>query len=204
MTATETRPNRGEARAALLATGRRLFAEQGYSATTTRQIATEANVSHALLRYHFGSKTGLRDAVDAELLGSFGQALATAREEGAEHGSLAEAGRAAALVFGADRERRRYLRRVLLDGDQRAAELMRQLADGAEREMERLLADPGELSPDDRRWAALQTLFLILGPLLLEPALAQIWEEDLFAPAVLAERSAANQRLLRRGLLGGR
>lgn len=162
--------------------------------TTTRQVATEANVSHALVRYHFGSKTGLRDAVDAELLGSFGQALATAREEGAEHGSLAEAGRAGALVFGADRERRRYLRRVLLDGDQRAAE----------REVERLLADPGEISPDDRRWAALQTLFLILGPLLLEPALARIWGEDLFAPAVLAERSAADQRLLRRGLLGGR
>ncbi|WP_062973405.1 TetR/AcrR family transcriptional regulator [Nocardia flavorosea] len=203
MTGTEPRPNRGEARAALLAAGRRLFAEQGYAATTTRQIAAEANVSHALLRYHFGSKTGLRDAVDAELLGSFGRALADAREEGAERGSLAEAGRAAALVFGADKERRRYLRRVLLDGDQRAAELLRRLADGAEREVERLLAHPGDISPDDRRWAALQTLFLILGPLLLEPALAQIWGEDLFAPAVLAERSAANQRLLRRGLLDG-
>ncbi|MFD0540900.1 helix-turn-helix domain-containing protein [Actinomadura luteofluorescens] len=64
-----SRPNRGEAREALIAADRRLFAERGYKATTTREIATEAGVSHALLRYHFSSKEGLRDAVDENVLG---------------------------------------------------------------------------------------------------------------------------------------
>ncbi|MGW4068368.1 TetR/AcrR family transcriptional regulator [Nocardia grenadensis] len=200
MTGTEPRPNRGEAREALLAAARRLFAEQGYAATTTRRIAAEANVSHALLRYHFSSKSGLRDAVDTDVLGSFGRALAAAREEGIERGTLAEAGRATALVFGADKERRRYIRRVLLDGDRRAAELLRRLVEGAEQEVGKLLAHPDGGSPGDRRRAAFQTLFLILGPLLLEPALEQVLGDDPFAPDVLAERSAANQRLLRRGL----
>lgn len=204
MTGTELRPNRGEAREALLAAARRLFAEQGYTATTTRRIAAEANVSHALLRYHFSSKSGLRDAVDTDVLGSFARALAAAREEGIERGTLAEAGRAAALVFGADKERRRYIRRVLLDGDLRAAELLRRLVEGAEQEVGRLLARPDAGSPGDRRWAAFQTLFLILGPLLLEPALEQVLGDDPFAPDVLAERSAANQRLLRRGLFAQR
>ncbi|MBP2366458.1 TetR/AcrR family transcriptional regulator [Pseudonocardia parietis] len=195
------RPNRGDARAALVAAGRNLFALQGYDATTTRQIAAEAAVSHALLRYHFSTKAGLRDAVDEDVLGSFADAVASAREEGIEHGSLAEVGRATALLFGADRERRRYVRRVLIDGDDRAAALLTRLVAGAEREVERLLPQPSTLPPQERSWATYQILFLILGPLLLEPALHTVLGDDPFAPETLAERSKANQRLLRHGLL---
>lgn len=204
VSATRSRPSRGEAGAALIASARRLFAEQGYRATTTRQIAADAGVSHALLRYHFSSKAGLRDAVDEDVLGSFGEAIGTAAEEGADPGTLAEAGRAAALVFGADPERRRYLRRVLVDGDDRSSALLRRLVDGAEREIERLVVDPASLSAEDRRWAAYQVLFLILGPLLLEPSLTVVLGDDPFAPSTLAERSAANQRLLQRGLFDRR
>lgn len=201
---TTPKPNRGEARAAVIVAARLLFAEQGYRATTTRQIAAEAGVSHALLRYHFTSKEGLRDAVDEEVLGSFGRAFGTASDEGIESGTLAEAARAAALVFGADTERRRYLRRVLIDGDDRAAALLGRLLAGAEKEVERLLVEPSTLSAEDRRWAAYQALFLILGPLLLEPSLEGVLGDDPFAPSTLAERSAANQRLLQRGLFDRR
>lgn len=41
-----------------------LFAEQGFTATTIRQVATAAGVSPALVMHHFGSKDGLREAVD--------------------------------------------------------------------------------------------------------------------------------------------
>lgn len=201
---TTPRPNRGEARAALIVAARRLFAERDYRATTTRQIAAEAGVSHALLRYHFSSKEGLRDAVDDEVLGSFGRAFGTARAEGVESGTLAEAARAAALVFGADTERRRYLRRVLIDGDNRASALLLRLVTGAEKEVERLLVEPSSLSAEDRRWSAYQVLFLILGPLLLEPSLDAILGADPFAPSTLAERSVANQHLLQRGLFDRR
>ncbi|WP_116951993.1 TetR/AcrR family transcriptional regulator [Jiangella endophytica] len=201
MAATARRPDRGEARAALLTAGLRLFADQGYAATTTRQIAAEAGVSHALLRYHFSSKAGLREAVDEDVLGSFARSFATAREEGAGRGTLAEAGRAAALVFGADRGRRRYLRRVLVDGDERAAQLLGRLVRGAGRELDRLTADTGALPAESRRWAAYQVLFLVLGPLLLEPALEVVLGADPFEPATLADRSAANQHLLQHGLL---
>ena len=204
MPPTTPKPGRGEARAALLAAACHLFGEQGYRATTTRQIATEAGVSHALLRYHFSSKAGLRDAVDEDVLGSFGRAFGAARAEGIESGTLAEAGRAAALVFGADAQRRRYLRRVLIDGDDRAAALLGRLAAGAENEVERLGLAPDALTPQDRRWAVYQVLFLILGPLLLEPSLEVVLGGDPFAPSTLAERSAANQRLLQRGLFDPR
>ena len=42
----------------------RLFAERGIAGATVRDIAQAAGVSSGLLRHHFGSKEGLRDACD--------------------------------------------------------------------------------------------------------------------------------------------
>lgn len=42
----------------------RMFAERGIGPATIRDIAQEAGVSSGLLRHHFGSKEGLRDACD--------------------------------------------------------------------------------------------------------------------------------------------
>ncbi|MBU2667447.1 TetR/AcrR family transcriptional regulator [Actinoplanes bogorensis] len=41
-----------------------LFAERGVDSATIRDIAQQADVSSGLLRHHFGSKEGLRDACD--------------------------------------------------------------------------------------------------------------------------------------------
>nr|WP_221377044.1 TetR/AcrR family transcriptional regulator [Actinoplanes polyasparticus] len=41
-----------------------LFAERGIDGATIRDIAQQADVSSGLLRHHFGSKEGLRDACD--------------------------------------------------------------------------------------------------------------------------------------------
>lgn len=45
----------------------RLFGEHGFRATTMRLIAEHADVSPALVVHHFGSKQGLRDAIDEAL-----------------------------------------------------------------------------------------------------------------------------------------
>ena len=44
---------------AILATASRLFAERGYSQTTTAEIAREAGVAEGTLYHHFGSKDGI-------------------------------------------------------------------------------------------------------------------------------------------------
>ena len=49
----------------------RLFAERGPDAASVRQIAAAAGVSPGLVSHHFGSKDGLRDAVDAHVLAMF-------------------------------------------------------------------------------------------------------------------------------------
>lgn len=43
-------------RTALLESGIQLFASQGYQATSTRQVETEASVQRNLITYHFGNK----------------------------------------------------------------------------------------------------------------------------------------------------
>ncbi|MEO8596128.1 MAG: TetR family transcriptional regulator [Candidatus Solibacter sp.] len=47
----------------ILDTAERLFAEQGFAATSLRQVIGEAQVNVAAVHYHFGSKEDLLDAV---------------------------------------------------------------------------------------------------------------------------------------------
>ena len=49
----------------IMDTAERLIGEQGYGATSLRQIIAEAGVNLAAVHYHFGSKEGLLDAVVA-------------------------------------------------------------------------------------------------------------------------------------------
>jgi len=50
----------------LIRTARRLFAENGYDATSVRAITREAGANLGAITYHFGSKAGLYDAVLSE------------------------------------------------------------------------------------------------------------------------------------------
>ena len=75
-----------------------LFAAHGPDAVTVRQIAAAAGVSPALVVHHFGSKEGLREAVDEHVLGLFEALIGEMTAEGAPDlydpaatGSLAEA-----------------------------------------------------------------------------------------------------------------
>lgn len=47
----------------ILDIGEQLFATQGFSGTSVRDIAAHAGVNQAMIGYHFGSKTGLFEAV---------------------------------------------------------------------------------------------------------------------------------------------
>jgi AcrR family transcriptional regulator len=76
MSATATESTRaarhdGEAsRARLLHSGLRLFAQQGYAKTSTRELAEAAGVNVASISYYFGDKAGLYRAVFLEPMGS--------------------------------------------------------------------------------------------------------------------------------------
>ena len=77
-----------EPRQRLLHTGLRLFAAQGYSKTSTRELAEVARVNVAAISYYFGDKAGLYRAAFCEAMGSPADEMA--RYSGAEL-TLAEA-----------------------------------------------------------------------------------------------------------------
>jgi TetR/AcrR family transcriptional regulator, regulator of cefoperazone and chloramphenicol sensitivity len=54
----------------LLGVALKLFAEQGYEKTSTRQISAQAGVNIAQIAYHFGDKAGLYRAAFNEPMGS--------------------------------------------------------------------------------------------------------------------------------------
>lgn len=58
-----------EARARLLHTALRLFAEKGFANTSTRELATAAGVNIAAISYYFGDKAGLYRATYTEPMG---------------------------------------------------------------------------------------------------------------------------------------
>ncbi len=68
--ARKQRSDGAEARARLLQTALRLFADKGFSKTSTRDIAQTAGVNIASIKYYFGDKAGLYRAVFTEPMGN--------------------------------------------------------------------------------------------------------------------------------------
>lgn len=105
----------------------RLFAERGADVVTVREIAAAAGVSAGLVLHHFGSKDGLRAAVDEHAAQAFdailgpleGQDLADLLT-GGSGGSIAEA---FARGFPRGSPLPDYLRRLLLTNDPAGAAL---------------------------------------------------------------------------------
>lgn len=175
-----------------------LFAERGFEATSTRAVAAAAGLSPALVTRHFGSKEGLRAAVDEYVLERIGKELS---EVDPDAGLMESLGEVSARLFGEDLVLRGYLRHVLLEDSAASSDLFGRMLSGARAELGRLSAAYGKQAPNSE-WAPFQVLCLVLGPLLLERVMQPHCDEPMFDPAVLAQRSVANQRLLLQGLYG--
>ncbi|MDG6110403.1 TetR/AcrR family transcriptional regulator [Dactylosporangium aurantiacum] len=104
----------------------RLFAEHGHDAVTVREIATAAGVSPALVVHHFGSKDGLRAAVDSHAAQAFDALFAMDEGELAEAltaGGGASLAEMFARAFPPGSPLPAYLRRLLLVNDPAGAAL---------------------------------------------------------------------------------
>jgi AcrR family transcriptional regulator len=81
--ATAGRPPRRDTRAEILAVGSELFIEQGYEATSLREIAERLGITKAALYYHFSSKDDiLRALIEpvGDIIGELVDRLEAARD----------------------------------------------------------------------------------------------------------------------------
>jgi AcrR family transcriptional regulator len=141
----------------------RLFAERGAAAVTVRQIAAAAGVSPGLVMHHYGSKDGLKDAVDRRAVAFFEEMIGDLARIGAEGGSasLAElfAGR-----LESEPSMTAYVRRLLADGGAAADALFAKLFEATAVGMRSLVAAGIARPAHDER---IRTAFLLANDLSL-------------------------------------
>lgn len=176
-----------DGRTRILDAALRLFAERGAAATTVRDIAAAAEVSPANVLHHFGSKDGLREAVDAHVETlvermvegdpAHREAIGGAGEDAT--GSLAEM---FGTAFPPDSPLPAYLRRLILDHDARGAAFVSSWIDQSERLL-REFEQRGTVRPsDDSRARAAFVVANDLALLLLREQLTTALGTDPLSP----------------------
>ena len=161
------------ARARIRDAALRLFAERGIDGASIRDIARAAGVSGGLVRHHFGSKEGLRDACDAYAL----DRLMRIKEQAVLDGQLANPGFLPAthptilLLY-------RYLARAMVDGSKAAAGMFDEMVELAEQWLAK--HQPGH-SSDPRAYAAV-LVTMQTGLLALHEHLSRALDADILTP----------------------
>ncbi|WP_430780341.1 TetR/AcrR family transcriptional regulator [Actinoplanes sp. G11-F43] len=143
-----------------------LFTERGIAGATIRDIAQAAGVSSGLLRHHFGSKEGLRDACDEWALSQIAQMQMRFIDNQALGAVLPEA-----LVF------QHYLVRSLMDGSARGAAMFAWAVERGEQ----WLAETDLRTSDPQAFAAVLGA-LKLGMFLMRDQLSAVLGEDVSEP----------------------
>ena len=179
----------------ILAAALARFGNDGYAATSVRAIATDAEVSPALILHHFGSKEGLRQACDDHVFTFFRDMLARA----AAH----EPTEAMAQFEGVSDEAAplmRYLMRQAADDSPRANALVAEIVELTKQSLAGLTTKGYAKPTDDPDMRAAILVMLRLGPFLLAGAVEQATGADVLSPAGLTRMYRSTIELLESGL----
>ncbi|RSD10673.1 TetR/AcrR family transcriptional regulator [Amycolatopsis eburnea] len=160
----------------------RLFTARGMEKTSILDIAEAAGVSGGLIRHHFGSKDGLREACDAYVFDELLKFKEDVLAKGAANPGFLPSFDARQLLY------RRYLGRALIDGSEAAAAQFTEIVDGTER----YFREQGMDMPDPRGVAA--ALAAMTGGLMIL--------QDHVARA-LGEEPGTHEAMLRMSLAAG-
>lgn len=186
----------------LLRAGMYLFAQRGFSGTSLRDIAAEAGVSLGLVRTHFGSKDGLRAAIDAYVLEEIKALYAVVIEHSARE-ALERAVEDAVEWVTRDRDVLMYARMALMERTTGSQALFDELL-AIMRDFVALNARRGLLQPGvDREWAAIYMLFDFIGPAVIEPFAKAAFGKSMYSKSMIAKRNAFMIRSFTHGFFKG-
>ena len=180
-------------------TALKLFGEKGVAATSIREVAKTAGVSPGLVQHHFRNKWALESAVSAYVAGK----MAELAEAGLKPARTARTQTLGVAVIGFVRrnpELVAYLRRVILEDDRVGRRLLDSVVQLSRTLNRRLQANHLLRHNLDPVWTPLNTMILVLGPLLLEPTLNRYLDHRLRSEEGLARWDAAVEDLYLRGI----
>ncbi|MER7176147.1 TetR/AcrR family transcriptional regulator [Streptomyces mesophilus] len=148
----------------------RLFAARGTERVTVRQVAAAAGASPALVMHHFGSKDGLRDAVDQHVVATVEELIA----------QLARAAPADALLrqLPPDSPVPEYLGRLLVEDSAAGQRLFERLLGASRDALQVMVAEGTASSGDDPSVRAAFLLVNDLAVLLLRNRLIHALDLD--------------------------
>jgi len=122
----------------------KLFTERGMDKTSILDIAEAAGVSGGLIRHHFGSKDGLREACDTYVFDELLKFKEEVLAKGVANPGFLPTFDARQLLF------RRYMGRAMIDGSEAAEAQFTEIVDGTEQ----YFREQGMDMPDPRGVAA--------------------------------------------------
>jgi len=199
------RPRGGsDARARLIAAALSLFGDRGYRKVSTRELAREAEVDAALIRYYFGSKSGLfkqmlRETM-APVLEQF-RALSVGRTPEDIAGLMDVYYR----VIAPNPRLPRLVMHILHEGEesephQIVLELFQEIIELGRRWFGEVLANSGHLNEEvDPDLARLSFVSLMVFPMIAPPVLVKQFGVT-HDPTVLSSLARHNESVLKRGL----
>jgi AcrR family transcriptional regulator len=176
----------------------RSFATYGASATSLRTVAEAAGVSVGLVQHHFTNKAGLIKAVDDHVMAVVVEIIAQPIPAPPAD-SIAEMGSRVTQFMSGNPDVVDYVGRALIDGSPLGTTIFDTLAAfGMARWSQR--KERGEVRPDvDLTWAALNSLVLALGAMILRGHIERHLPEPFTTPAQLQRWQDAVNKLLRGG-----
>lgn len=206
MAKARTETDNANGRDRLIRVAMQLFAERGFDGITVRDIAAAANVSVGLINHHFGSKEGLREAVDRYFIKQFEEVLFEERPAAAAN---IEEGLSQSVEWTErwiDRHiddwdlTKAYMRRALLEGSDWGASLFERFYQVARTSIDRSDANGLVRADVDRLWLPLLIVYMELGTLLLEPFVERVLGKSGYDRALWKRRHRAYTDLIYRGI----
>lgn len=154
-----------------------LYATHGEDRVSMRTVAAEVGVTVGLVQHHFGTKDGLRAAVDELVVEYFRDAMARATAEDADGNLMAARNQSVRDMLAANPEVAQYLRRAWIDPNGRGHELVSRLMVMVADEIDDLRTAGHISTRRSRTDQGLRMAMSQVGEVFLEPLVATMWTE---------------------------
>ncbi|AWH94931.1 TetR family transcriptional regulator [Dietzia psychralcaliphila] len=152
-----------------------LYAEHGEDRVSMRRVAAEVGVTIGLIQHHFGTKDGLRRAVDDLVVERVVGALSTVEHTGTAAEVVEARNVAVREMLRQNPQLVSYLNRAFLEPDGRGAPLLEAIVDLTTREVEGLRRGGLASTRTSDKVQVVRTLVDQVGELFLRPVVEAIW-----------------------------